>query len=229
MTSLCHPSVMVSLAESSPKYSMLKMIPVLVHNPSSGSFQVTSSPRRSLRRQSFLRSFAMSYVWRRLPRCSVSEGLADRLGLPNGVDQYPNVESVDSLRRVGKLPLAEIIDPLGVLFRFKMDLYSMHEMSLARNFKGSPHDRALPRGRLAASSSTGCTHPHDPSRRIPGQPQQAPARIGDPFGPGQTTGGREEALKVLCRKACWYIRPEGGEGPSFYRLGPRPGLGLPPE
>jgi len=24
-----------------------------------------------------------------------------------------------------------------------------------------------------------------------------------------------EALKVLCRKACWYIRPEGGEGPSF--------------
>ena len=70
MTSLCHPSVMVSLAESSPKYSMLKMIPVLVHNPSSGSFQVTSSPRWSLRRQSFLRSFAMSYVWRRLLLCS---------------------------------------------------------------------------------------------------------------------------------------------------------------
>ena len=78
------------------------------------------------------------------------------MGLPNGVDQYPNVESVDSLRRVGKLPLAEIIDPLGVLFRFKMELYSMHEMCLARNFKGSPHDRALPRGR----------------------PQQAPARMG---------------------------------------------------
>jgi hypothetical protein len=91
----------------------------------------------------------------------------------------------------------------------------MHGMCLARNFKGSPHDRALPQGRLAASSSTGCTHPHDPSRRIPGQPQQAPARMGDPFGPGQTTGGRGEALKVLCRKACWYIRPEGGEGPSF--------------
>ena len=70
MTSLCHPSVMVSLAESSPKYSMLKMIPVLVHNPSSGSFQVTSSPRWSLRRQSFLRSFAMFYVWRRLRWCN---------------------------------------------------------------------------------------------------------------------------------------------------------------
>ena len=49
----------------------------------------------------------------------------------------------------------EIIDPLGVLFRFKMELYSLHEMCLARNFKGSPHDRALPWGR----------------------PQQAPARM----------------------------------------------------
>jgi len=62
-TSLCHPSVMVSLAASSPTYSMTKIVPVLVHNPLSGSFHVTSSPLWSLRRQSFLRSFAMSYVW----------------------------------------------------------------------------------------------------------------------------------------------------------------------
>jgi len=172
---------MVSLAESSPKYSMLKMIPVLVHNPSSGSFQVTSSPRWSLRRQSFLRSFAMSYVWRRLPWCSVSGDLADRLGLPNGVDQYPNVESVDSLRRVGKLPLAEIIDPLGVLFRFKMELYSMHEMCLARNFKSSPHDRALPLGRLAATSSTGCTHTPRPFQANLGAIAAGASMDGGPF------------------------------------------------
>ena len=102
------------------------------------------------------------------------------------------MESVDSLRRVGKLPLAEIIDPLGVLFRFKMELYSMHEMCLARNFKGSPHDRALPWD--------------DRSRRQHGW---------GPFRSWPDHRWEGEALKVLCRKACWYIRPEGGEGPSF--------------
>ena len=60
LTSLCHPSSMVSLAQSSSRYSIVSTFPVLVQSPSSGSFQVTSSPRWSLRRQSFLRSFAMS-------------------------------------------------------------------------------------------------------------------------------------------------------------------------
>jgi hypothetical protein len=77
---------------------------------------------------------------RALLRCFIAGpagGLADRTGLPDGVDQYPNLEFVDPLRRVFDLPLAEAVDPLGVLFGFKIEMYCMHEIVVWRASSGS--------------------------------------------------------------------------------------------
>jgi hypothetical protein len=57
-----------------------------------------------------------------------SVNLANRLGLPNGVDQDAHVELVDPLPRVVHLLLADLPKPLGVLCGGELQMNGMHAL-----------------------------------------------------------------------------------------------------
>jgi len=58
----------------------------------------------------------------------VWDRLANRPGLPNGVDQDAHVELVDPLPRVLHLLLADFANPLGVLCGGELQMNGMHAL-----------------------------------------------------------------------------------------------------